>query len=174
MVCADDREGKYPFDIQHRTVIRYSADSPRDFLTLQTGITKRIEALLSRTDALRAIEDTEQVAPVQGLTQPELAVLASVAGSVVLPGEGVSAYSARNDVERAGFTAVGFSIGVKRLSGKSLVAVRQVVDRQGNDDPYQEIVITTEGWDWIERNEDKFMLRRPPRGSVGKSDEPDF
>lgn len=32
MVCSDERTGKkYPFDIQHRTIIPYLADSPRDF-----------------------------------------------------------------------------------------------------------------------------------------------
>jgi len=174
MVCADERTGKYPFDIQHRAIIRYLADSPRDFETLQSDITKRIEALLSRTDALRAIQDSEQVAPVHGLTQPELAVLATVAGSVILPGEGVSAYSARHEVERAGFTAVGFSIGVKRLSAKSFIQLREASEWNSNGEAYQEIVITNDGWNWIERNEENFMLRRPPRQPPRPPSDPDL
>jgi hypothetical protein len=95
---------------------------------------------------------------VQGLTQPELAVLASVAGSVVLPGEGASVFIAKSDVERAGFTAVGFSIGVKRLRAKNLIELREATDF--NENPFKEIVNTAYGWDWIERNEKLFMLRR--------------
>jgi hypothetical protein len=90
MVCSDERTGKkYPFDIQHRTIIAYKAHSPSDFVKLKSEITSRIKALITRTEALRAIGASEQVAPVQGLTQPELAVIAALAGSVILPGEGV-------------------------------------------------------------------------------------
>ena len=160
MVCSDERTGKkYPFDIQHRTIIPYRADSPSDFETLKSAITNRIKALITRTDALRAIEASEQVAPVEGLSQPELAVLVAVAGSVLLPGEGTSAFSVKTNVERAGFTAVGFSIGVRRLCSKNLVELREVTD--DNNEPYDIIVITTKGWDWIEQNEGRFMLRRP-------------
>ena len=160
MICSDERTGKkYPFDIQHRTIIEYKAHSPSDFIALQSKITNRIKALITKTEALRVIAASEQVAPVQGLTQPELAVIATVAGSVILPGEGVAAHSAKRDVERAGFTPVGFSVGVQRLLGKKFIELREVPDEEGWN--YQQIVITTQGWDWIEHNEDKFMLRRP-------------
>jgi hypothetical protein len=96
MVCSEERTGKkYPFDIQHRTITIYKADSPSDFETLKSAITSRVKALISRTEALRVFEASEQVAPIHGLTQPELAVLATVAGSVILPREGVAAYSQR-------------------------------------------------------------------------------
>ena len=162
MVCCDERTSKrYPFDIQHRTIIPYQADSPSDFETLKGGITNRIKALLKRTDALQTFQDTEQVAPVHGLTQPELVVLATVAGSVVLPDESVAAYAAKNDVERAGFTPLGFSIGVKRLRQKRFIDLREDADYDGN--AFQAISVTSDGWDWIERNEDKFILQRPKR-----------
>lgn len=159
MVCSDERSGKrYPFDIQHRSIIPYQADSPRDFETLKAAITNRIKALLKRTEALETIRNSEQVAPIQGLTQPELAVLATIAGSVVLPNEGVSAYSAKQDVERAGFTALGFSLGLKRLREKQLVELDETTDYNGNC--YQIIIVTSDGWNWIEQNEDKFIIQR--------------
>jgi hypothetical protein len=145
-------------------------DAPRDFDALKSEITKRIKALMTRTQAFRAIQDTEQVAPVQGLTQPELAVLATIAGSVVVPGEGVATYAAKRDVESAGFTTVGFSIGVHRLLSKGMIEYVSAQDDHGND--YQAIAITTPGWDWIQRNEDKFMLRRPPPASPEIDDVP--
>jgi hypothetical protein len=43
MVCSKERD-KYPFDIQHRTVISYTADAPNDFSTLQDKITARLVA----------------------------------------------------------------------------------------------------------------------------------
>jgi hypothetical protein len=173
MVCSDERTGKkYPFDIQHRTIIAYKAHSPSDFVKLKSEITSRIKALITRTEALRAIEACEQVAPVQGLSQPELAVIATVAGSVILPGEGIVAHAAKRDVERAGFTAVGFAIGVQRLRSKALVELREATDEEGW--PYQQIVITTKGWDWIASNEDKFMVRRPAPDAASEADDVPF
>jgi hypothetical protein len=159
MVCSDERRDKrYPFDIQHRSIIPYQAESPQDFDTLKAAITKRIEAVLKRIDALETIRDNEQVAPVQGLTQPEFAVLATVAGSIALPDEGVSVYEAKRDVERVGFTALGFSIGLKRLREKRLVVLDETTDYNGNS--YRVIIVTPDGWDWIEKNEDKFIIQR--------------
>jgi hypothetical protein len=174
MVCSDERIGKkYPFDIQHRTIISYKTRSPSDFETLKSAISNRIEAFLKKSDALRVIQSSEQVAPVHGLTQPELAVLATVAGSIILPGEGVAAFSVKVEVERAGFTAVGFSIGVQRLRKKTLIELRETTDWNGQ--PYQEISITPTGWDWIERNEEKFMLRRPAlENNPDSNDDPPY
>src|SRR5882724_6324122 len=39
MVCSDERK-KYPFDIQHRTIIPYVAESTRDFEALKSLITE--------------------------------------------------------------------------------------------------------------------------------------
>ena len=39
MICSDERQGKkYPFNIQHRTVISYSPESPSDFQKLREQI----------------------------------------------------------------------------------------------------------------------------------------
>jgi len=40
MVCSDERTNhRYPFDIQHRAIINYKAEAPRDFDSLQNSIT---------------------------------------------------------------------------------------------------------------------------------------
>lgn len=71
MVCAGERQ-KFPFDIQHRSIILYATESPRDFVDLRDSITERIKAQLDKGEVLRQIEETEQVAPVAGVSQPEL------------------------------------------------------------------------------------------------------
>jgi hypothetical protein len=75
-----------------------------------------------------------------------------------LPDEGVSVYEAKHDVERVGFTALGFSLGLKRLREKCLVTLDETTDYNGNS--YQVIIVTLDGWDWIEKNEDKFIIQR--------------
>ncbi|MGV3605189.1 MAG: hypothetical protein ACO1RA_02195 [Planctomycetaceae bacterium] len=167
MLCGDERTGKkYPFDIQHRTVTPYQADSPSDFATLKTAITKRLKALSTRDVVMKEISKNDKVAPVEGLTQPELIVLASAAGSVMLPGEGTTAYLIKSDVERSGFTSLGFVLGVKRLVSRGFVNVYDRSDYNG--ETYQEIVLTEAAWDWIEQNESRFIIQKknePPANS---------
>ena len=167
MVCENERAGrKYPFDIQHRTITPYHADSPSDFDTLKAAITKRLRALAQRDVALRQISADEKVAPVQGLSQPELIVLATAAGSVTLPGEGVSVYVVKRDVELSGFTSLGFALGLKRLTGRGFINVHEASEYNG--ETYLVLTVTDAAWKWIEDNESMFIIRKPV------SNEPDF
>jgi hypothetical protein len=89
MVCSQERGGQYPFDIQHRSIIPYVADSPSDFELLKQSLTKRMQATLTKGEALRQIAETEQISPIQGLSQPELYVLAELSGNLYMPEAGV-------------------------------------------------------------------------------------
>jgi hypothetical protein len=159
MVCSSERESnKYPFDIQHRTIISYRADAPDDFENLQNNITERIKALLEKGATLRQIAETGQVAPVDGLTQPELTVLAVLAGSVGSPDGMAAVYSVRNDAERANLTKLGFALALRRLLSKHFVVNTEYADQ--NDYEIEALRITDTGWDWIDANESRFVLRR--------------
>lgn len=46
LVCSDEREGPYPFDIRHRTIVKYETGSRSDLEKLQREITKRVKSLL--------------------------------------------------------------------------------------------------------------------------------
>jgi hypothetical protein len=166
MVCAEERSGKkYPFDIQHRTVIPYLSEAPRDFEKLRTDLTARLTALLEKGEALRHIAESEQVAPVEGLSQPELFVLASVAGSVMLPEATASLSFIKNDVEGVGLTNIGFSLGVRRLKAKGFIEISLEQDREG--DRFEAIGVTETGWSWIEAHESLFLIRRPGKDTSG-------
>jgi hypothetical protein len=160
LLSGEERAGKkYPFDIQHRTVTPYQSDSLSDFETLKSAVTKRLKALVKKDVALRQLSQSDKVAPVDGLSQPELVVLATTAGNVVLPGETVSVYTVKNDVERSGFTSLGFSLGIKRLLSRQFIQLHEHSDHNG--DTYQVVKLTDEAWNWIEQNESKFIIRRP-------------
>ena len=160
LVCSNERAGKYPFDIQHRTVISYVADAPSDFDQLTGEITRRMKATLDKGNVLRKFAEAEQVAPVEGLSQPELLVLASAAGSVIMPDEGVSLYSVKRDVEQAGLTNIGFSIGIQRLRNKNLIEISEIRDDYENS-TYYSLVVKEAGWNWIESNESRFTMIHP-------------
>ncbi len=161
IVCSEERTSrKYPFDIQHRAVISYKTESPRDFSGLQRALTSRIKALLDKTEALRQIAEYEQVAPTQGLSQSELMVLAVLAGETALPGTSTSVWSLKNDVERSGLTAIAFSLGLRRLIAKRLIETTKEYE-QGEE--YDAAQLTSAGWDWVDRNESLFVLSKKAR-----------
>jgi hypothetical protein len=169
MVCSDERENrKYPFDIQHRSVIPYKPDSTQDFNRLKTAITAKLKALLKKGDTLNSIASHEAVAAIEGMSQPELAVLAATSGSVTMPDDTISVYSVKQDVEKAGFTSLGFALGLKRLREKKLIGVREETDYNGNPDMY--LFLHAAAWEWIEQHEDMFLIR-VPKLSSGSPDE---
>lgn len=167
MVCSDERkEGRYPFDIQHRTIVGYKSESSSDFEQLKAEIKKRIEALMKKGERLREIAESDPVSPREGLSQPELAVLATLAGDAVLPDSSTSFFSLKHDVERAGFTSLGFGLGLRRLLKKGLIESTEGYDEQNNYS-YEAARLTQDGWNWIEQNEGMFSLKK---GSPSKDD----
>lgn len=161
MVCSEERTGKkYPFDIQHRSIIPYSADSPSDFIKLKESLTARIIAVVKKDETLQKLSEADPVAPVEGLTQAEILVLAVIAGSSFLPSNSVGVYSAKRDAERAGVTNVGFNIGIRRLQAKSFIEMSELWDEQSGE-TYDAVRLTDAGWQWIEENETLFILHRP-------------
>lgn len=163
MVCSNERtSAKFPFDIQHRTIILYRPEAPSDFAGLQSDITKKIHALLSKKEVLRQLSEAEQVAPTHGVGSSELIVLANLAGDSGFADSGIPAYNLRNDSERAGLTGIGFSLALRRLVTKQYAEVYDDSDFNGND--YKVVRLTDKGWNFIEQNETLFVLRKPEGG----------
>lgn len=170
MVCCDERAGaRYPFDIQHRTIITYSSESSSDFESLKGQIKDRLEALLQKRESLRQIAAASELNDVEGLSQPELAVLASLAGDAALPDSTTSLYSLQHDVEGAGFTSVGFGIGLRRLLRKQLV--ESMEDTNYNGETFSAARLTDAGWAWIETNEHMFAIKKKSASTVGFEDD---
>ena len=156
MVCSDERpDGGFPFDIQHRTVIKYSADSPSDFEKLRNDITKRAKALV-RKDETRQFIESEQLAPREGLSQVEILVLAIAAGIIAIPGDWINVHSLKIDAERSGLTKVGFGVALWRLEKKGLIELEWSKENFG--DSFRTAALSDNGWDWINRNESLFDL----------------
>jgi nucleoside 2-deoxyribosyltransferase len=159
MVCAKDREGgKYPFDIQHRAIVSYSTDSLSDFTQLQKTISERLTAAMSRGEQMRQMSAAEVLAPTEGLSQAELFVLTGIGGHVMPTSSARPLYSITSDIERMGLTSIGISLGLRRLLSKGLVSISNEPDEQGY--PVEHVSLTELGWEWIDKNEHLFIVRR--------------
>lgn len=159
MTCSNERNnGKYPFDIQHRTIISYTTESPSDFEHFKNELTRRIAALLQKSEVIRQVAESDQIAPTQGLSQTELLVLVVLAGDTGLPGSSAPLYSLKSDAERSGLTSIGFSLAFRRLLAKDLIEVVEEFDEhQGYI--YKAARLSESGWKWIDNNDTLFVLK---------------
>lgn len=166
MVCSEERTGKkYPFDIQHRSIIPYQADAPSDFDKLRASLTAKIAAIVKQDAVLEKIAGESPVNPVHGLSSPEVLVLAVIAGDAYLPDQATSVNSAKRAAERAGVTNMGFNLAVRRLLQKKFIQEKELYD-EINSETYAGLAVAELGWDWIDTNESQFVLTRPEKEEI--------
>jgi len=158
MVCSSEREGRYPFDIQHRSVIRYQVDARSDFEQLQSQITGKLKALFEKKKALQEITSADPVAPIAGLSQPEITVLATLAGNVLTPDSWESTHRVKDQAEREYLTSLGFTLALRRLIQKNLV--EDGVDHDYRGEEFPALRVANGGWKWIDENESRFVIRK--------------
>lgn len=160
LVCSDERQTKFPFDVQHRNITRYSTDSSSDFDSLRQKIESRIEATLKRSVSLGRVAGIQSVASVEGLEQHHVATLVAVAEEIDDPTSGVSTYQIRSSMERAGFTKLATTMGLKALSDMGMLEPFDDEDSNGNR--FVVYRVTDAGMAWLAANQDTLTLLRPP------------
>ncbi len=168
MTCAHHRKTKLPFDIQHRTVIRYATASPSDFAQLGEDIAARARALFTTEKAIRRLVD-DPIAPQEGATRSEVIVLA-VAAANMPPGDSAPIDQVRKDAERSSLTRAGFHVAVRRLMVKRYMTLEEV-EREDSNDRWIErhVKLTDDGWDWINANESLFSFIKHDEDGANES-----
>lgn len=160
LVCSDERKTRYPFDVQHRSIIKYNTGAPQDFDQLKENITKRIQAVLKKNEELGRIINRPVVKDTEGLNQHELVALATIMQNSFLSNGDVSGFQVRNDMNKAGFTDIAVSIALKTLTAKGMVD--SGLDQDQNGEPYAVYKATDKGEEWLVTNQEKLTLTAEP------------
>jgi hypothetical protein len=160
LVCSKERASKFPFDVQHRTIIHYSTDSPRDFEELKERITSRLKAVLMKEEKLGRAASMSPIADVEGLSPHEIVALVAVAESTFSASDTVPDWSVRQDIEKAGFTRIAATLACRSLVKKGLIDFVENTD--GLEERYTAYFMTRSGLDWLFNNQDKLVLRTSP------------
>ncbi|OGP82533.1 MAG: hypothetical protein A2Z08_06210 [Deltaproteobacteria bacterium RBG_16_54_11] len=160
LVCSKARTTRFPFDIQHRTIILYPTGSPRDFKKLHDDITAKIRAYLQKAETLSAVSEISKVTKFEGLEQHEVVCLAAIAENLEYPEDNAAIYQIKRDMEASGFTKVATTIAIASLLQKSLLVQDQFEDPESGSH-YTGYSLTDAGWKWILANKDKFVLQKP-------------
>ena len=132
LVCSDERDKPFPFDVQHRAVIKYSTQSLSDFEEVRSKIAERLEAVLSKRENLTQLATLTSVSRVEGLEQYEIAILVALAQSPDAIDSTASAHGIGSDIEQAGFTRLAATLGLKSLCDRKMLDQVQEEDDYGN------------------------------------------
>jgi hypothetical protein len=162
LVCK--RGSIFPFDVQHRTIIEYNTNSPRDFEALQTDLTER---LLARSNKAQSIAELSTVKPTQGLTPHEIATLILVLQDRLYTYWGLTGLEVADYMERAGFTRAATILALEALSQKKLIELTKATDSDN-----LLYICTDNGVTWCMENQDKLKLtfgKLPPLPSTTHS-----
>lgn len=157
LVCADERTGKYPFDVQHRQILKYGTESPSDFENAQEAIKQRLGAIQDSERRLAVLNAGSAVTDGGELAQHELTVLATIVENRDGPRDRVSHWVVKNAMEALGFNNIGVNIGIERLLRRDMISVHS---EEGQDDAYSVYAITDSGINWLLDNYKHFDLGR--------------
>jgi hypothetical protein len=165
MVC-DDSRSKYPFDIQHRSIIPFKSDAPSDFEELSKKITEKIKSYLS-TKKTREEIITTPLNETDGFKSFEMTMIALLIGWQIIDEESVSVYNLKEQMKQVGYKEAATSIGLKLLNRKGVIEMFYENDRYGNDIPVCRL--TEKGINFVLDNVDKFNLGTASKESLIKT-----
>ena len=157
LLCSDERMSSFPFDVQHRKIIKYSTQSTSDFNTARSNITARLNAVLRKRKNLGQMASVTSVSKVEGLEQYEIAGLVAVAQEIDDPEGGITAFSFRNNMEQSGFTRLAGALALSSLVNREMLERFEDHDYEGA--PFTAFRITSKGMAWLLANKGKLTLQ---------------
>lgn len=146
IICSKERK-KFPFDIQHRPIIRYTPESPSDFDELKRKITARLKALAAKQSQLEFIDAMSQVKKTQGLSPHEMAALVIIMGEMATEG-GITSYDLQKQMIAAGYTSLALSLSVASLTQKEFIGAKQESD-YGGEHTWWVYYVSEKGKTWL-------------------------
>lgn len=173
LLCDKKERDKFPFDIQHRTIIIYKNESLSDFNSLAEQITERIVALVTKEQKLQKVTevlDKPKISDTHGLSPNEMFLMISVVENQFSMQPIAPVYRVRQDMDKAGYTNAATNLAVMKLTQKKLIESFEDYDPLIGEN-FEAIKLTEVGLNWIIENEDKFSLKKEPKSSISTFDD---
>ncbi len=160
IICSEERTTRFPFDVQHRSIIKYHTQSPSDFDALKNKISERLNAILRKEKTITHFTKHPVLADVKGLSVHEVTALVLVGENSDHAEDKVSMYTIRQDMENLGFAKITAMMALESLKRKTFVEDVKDEDSYGN--LFISWSLTSKGMDWLLANEDRLVLKKPP------------
>lgn len=175
LLCSDERMTPYPFDVQHRTIIKYRTESERDYRKLRSEIVKRLRALLARQarteEPAEARVETGSILrrrnipiPDGDLAAHEVAALKAVLEGVGEIDEEIDLYRLHGIMRDNGLARSAATLALKSLVERKMLSRDLYFDE--NDEECVTYELTRHGTEWVLDNSDQFPLWRDPNDEM--------
>lgn len=165
MICSDERQDKFPFDIQHRHVISYKTGSTSDYNSLGDTITRKIKALKQKTKTVKSL-NTVPVVETEGLKSHEIALLILAMENSLSKEDTISVYTLKNEMGKSGYTDIATSVGIRSLAKLGMIETFKEIDNWNNGQEYIACRLTEEGEHWILNNQDQLQFRKLKKDEI--------
>ena len=166
LLCSDERDLHFPFDVRHRSIVKYPTESTSDFEKARAEITERLKAVLIKREQLDQVSSLSSVSKVEGLEQYEIAGLVAVAEEVNDPEDGISAWVFSQNMKQAGFTQVASNLALSSLLDGEILERFEYYDRSENS-TYPVLRITPKGMKWLLVNKANLNLQIAAKAPQG-------
>lgn len=157
LICAADRRSQFPFDVQHRHIIRYRTGSRKDLAELEENVTTRLRALLEKQGNIAQLRADSPIKDTQGLDAHEIVALVTVMQNQLAPDDGATAYQIKQDMLKAGHTELAAALSLRTLQRKGFIEAQLIQDERGD---YTGFSVTDEGVNWLLANKSQLKLTR--------------
>jgi hypothetical protein len=151
MVCDENRKDQFPFDVRHRSIIRYRTDSLSGFIALERQISDKLRSLPAPVPPLLPHSTNKSRPATPELAQHELATLETIATAEVCPRSFLV-----NRLGEIGFTGIAVAMALRALQENSFIHKRE---QNVEGTVCAEYSLTEEGWKAIQSNVSKLVLR---------------
>lgn len=158
IVCSDERKTKFPFDVQHRSIIKYATKSRSDFTKLEASITRRLQAIAEKSGVELVVSSV--TSPIKtgsvALEQHELACLAILAGELLAADGVVSVELVRDAMGRSGYNSTATALALHNLQLKGLITRAEA--SQWNGDTYAGFGVMIDGYEVLSKLTPELVL----------------
>jgi hypothetical protein len=159
MICAEDRGGKYPFDVRPLKILPYTTGSTSDYKSIEAEITKRLIAIGRQDITLQDLASSPATLPVvDGLADFERVALALVVEDHL--SGGLASFELQNKMEKIRYTKAASTLAVLNLQQKQLIEIKDADNYNG--DTYSAMFLTNRGLEWIREHPEVLVMRTPP------------
>ena len=125
LVCSDEREGGYPFDVRHRKIIKYSTKSASGYDKLRRDITRHLQERRQKMEHVADAPDDVATPQPSDLNEYEVKALTIVASEF----DGTIRSSGLHEaLVRAGLRGYVASLASRSLLEKRLLEETEMVD----------------------------------------------
>jgi hypothetical protein len=153
MICSDERDSPYPFDVRHMKIIKYSTKSVTGYRKLKQDIINAIKHFLSKESNMLKVKGIESL---QGLDAVETLIMMSIIEDFLCSSEGTAGSILVDKLSKYNYTPVAVALGIEELKKKTLV--KEDI-KTYYDETLKYFKITKEGIEWLSNKKDTLPLQ---------------